>query len=346
MEGTTPHLWRHPGTRRWYIVWQEAGQPRRRSTRTTRRDQADAALRTFLIEETGDALAWGPRRRLTVRAALEEWIEDRSRPRHGLQVGTLRSYRYAVRRVSAVLPPKLQLRDVRPYHLRKAFDRLESGGATAKEIAKLHRILRSAFAWLDRQGEIGKDPSRAVDMPKIRPTRRQPLDPQRYAELLAAVEHASQDAGEFRQDQLEELRDLLRVLWLSGMRSIEALRLRWSGIDLNAATWQVEAPPNKGGIRVQPIHQDLLPMLRGRRLRGGLGPFRPRLRRTWSRWKRLHPEWAGTSFHALRHAFVTRLAQAGNQAAASFLVGHSSAQMTQHYTHLTVEDARRVLDRL
>lgn len=345
MEEVTPHLWHHPTTRRWYIVWQEDGQPRRRSTRTTRRDHASSALRAFILDD-GGKVERGPRKRLTAREGLEEWLADRSRPRYGLQPSTIQTYRSVVARVSAVLPARLLLRDVSPHHVRRALDRLETAGTPAREVGKIVRHLRLAFAWLERQGEIRRDPTRAVELPKMRRRRGAAIDQDRYGALLAALDRSIEAAGEFSRDRLEELRDLLEVIWRSGLRSIEAFRLRWESVDLDRATWQVDAPANKGGLRVQPIHRDLLPILRRRRLRGGAGPFSPRIRFTWSAWKKTHREWIGTGFHQLRHAFVTRLALVGEQAAASFLVGHASAQMTEHYTHLTAEDARSVLDRL
>ena len=49
-------------------------------------------------------------------------------------------------------------------------------------------------------------------------------------------------------------------------------------------------------------------------------------------WARARPD---ASFHSLRHTFVTRAIEAGVPSAiVRALVGHSTAAMTEHYTHV------------
>ena len=44
-------------------------------------------------------------------------------------------------------------------------------------------------------------------------------------------------------------------------------------------------------------------------------------------------------FHSLRHTFVSRCVAAGvDRAVVQALVGHSTARMTEHYTHLKDAD--------
>jgi integrase len=53
-------------------------------------------------------------------------------------------------------------------------------------------------------------------------------------------------------------------------------------------------------------------------------------------------------FHALRHAFITRLARSGvTPAVAKSLARHSTIMLTMdYYTHILIEDERAALDRL
>ena len=112
----------------------------------------------------------------------------------------------------------------------------------------------------------------------------------------------------------------------------------------------VRSPEKKGGVRAVPLHPKAVAVLQRRRLLGGDGPFPApaAVKTAWRRFKarKANAEWRGTNLHAIRHSFVTRLSRQGHQAAASLLVGHHSAEMTRHYTHLTPEDARAVLEGL
>lgn len=340
-----PHLWRHPETRRWYGVWQERGKTKRASLKTTKRAVAETALRELEAALTVDD--WGDRSDITLLDAIEEWLTERKKPRRGLAVTTLSDYRTFVKAANGAFSRRLLARKTTPGHIRAALDRLEEGGATPRRQAWFLRHLRMATRWLVREGRIGRDPAAAVDMPRFEAKSIEAMPPAKYQELLdRAGAYLESQVGEVERRRAEGLVDLLQVLWLSGLRSVEAYRIKWDDIDLEASVWMIRSPKNKGGDRPFPIHKDLLPLLRRRRLLGGRGPFSVTHRKEWIRFKQLAQEWKGTNLHELRHAFVTRLSVAGHQAAASYLVGHHSAQMTEHYTHLTPEDARKVLDEL
>jgi integrase len=55
----------------------------------------------------------------------------------------------------------------------------------------------------------------------------------------------------------------------------------------------------------------------------------------------------GVGFHSLRHTFVTLLAEQGTPLPVTMsLVGHMSARMTRHYTHISANAAREAVERL
>ena len=143
---------------------------------------------------------------------------------------------------------------------------------------------------------------------------------------------------------------LLDVLWLSGLRSIEAVRLQWREVDLDARTWRIRSPANKGGDQVLPLHPELVPVLRPRMLETASeeGPFALEwhVRNAWRRFKGRHNEWTGWSLHSLRHGFVTRVRAATGDAAASHLARHKSKAMTEHYSHFDAGTFRSSLERL
>ena len=53
------------------------------------------------------------------------------------------------------------------------------------------------------------------------------------------------------------------------------------------------------------------------------------------------------SFHSLRHSAVTMLKASGlSDVFAREIVGHESAAISRHYTHLSTEDLRNAMQRL
>jgi len=339
----TPHLWRHPnGT--YYAVWSESGRSRRRSLGTDKHVPACARLKA--LEEELE-LGWGQALPdLTLGQAAEEWLQERSRRRYGLAGSTLAQYASFVARLQAARLGSLKPSRVTPREISRWLDDLERD-LSPQGCRKRLGLLRMLFRWLIAQGYAARDPVAAVRAPTAPPHRHPATTEDEYSGLrrmaLADLEAATCDLGH-REAQL--IADLLHLVWLSGLRSIEVYRLTWEDIDIEAATWRIRSPRNKGGDRVLPIHPELLPILRRRRLQGFPGPIPSQhtVRRIWRAWKRRHG--IQLSLHSLRHGFVTRLARSGHQAAASYLVGHHSPAMTEHYTHLTAEDAREVLEGL
>ncbi len=340
-----PHLWRHPDTHRWYAVWQEHGKTKRASLKTKKRKDAECAL--VELEATLGVDDWGERPDLALLDAIDEWLQDRRGQHRGLAVTTLSDYKTFANAAKGLFSGRLLARKATPRHVRAALARMAEGGASPRRQAWFLRHLRMVTRWLVKEGEIGRDPAAAVDMPRFEARSIDAMSAERFSELLdQARTFFEAQEGEVERKRAEGLVDLLQVLWLSGLRSVEAYRLTWDDIDLEASVWVIRSPKNQGGVRPFPIHKDLLPILRRRKLLGGRGPFSQTHRKEWTRFKQEVPMWKGTNLHEIRHAFVTRLSAAGHQAAASFLVGHRSAQMTEHYTHLTPEDAREVLDQL
>lgn len=175
------------------------------------------------------------------------------------------------------------------------------------------------------------------------------MTPAGFEELRAAVrEDLATAVLESDRREAQLVSDPLEVLWHSGLRSIEAMRLTWEDIDLDARTWLIRSPYNKGGEQRLPLHPDLVPILRRRHLETGTeaGPFAGmwHVRNAWRRFKTRHVEWAGWSLHSLRHGFVTRVRAAAGDSAASHLARHKSKSMTEHYSHFDEETFRTALD--
>jgi len=333
----------------WYITWTENGVTRRRTTKTANKAAAQKVLASFLEDRAAEDD--GQRLELTLRQAADEWMAEKASARHGLAPQTLAGYRTSLSRFVASQPRRRLLRDVRPAHIIRHLEQRQAAGAAPTTLRHALTHISMLFRWHCRMGHAGRNPAEAVEAPRGKPTPVGEIGEREFwrlhAAALADIDGALTDSGRRTR---EAVAALLELLWWTGLRSIEAIRLRWDDVDLERAVMVVRSPEKKGGVRAVPLHPKAVAVLARRRLLGGDGPFpAPAAMKTaWRRFKarKANAEWRGVNLHAIRHSFVTRLSRLGDQAAASLLVGHHSREMTRHYTHLTPEDARAALERL
>ena len=131
------------------------------------------------------------------------------------------------------------------------------------------------------------------------------------------------------QEHCPKLYPLVLFLSETGVRSVDATRLRWK--DVAPGRCLIQPGRGKGHTRWIPAHIDL-PRGEGEILVFGLS--KTQLEGTWRRFKLNQPAWNGTSLHSLRVSVNSRLVEQGQEALARAMLGHSSADMTAHYTRL------------
>jgi integrase len=389
---------RDSGRRYYQIRWSDGRGSGRKSTGTTKRAEAEAILREFL--RTLDQRRAGL---VEVAEGFRLWLDVKEKGGRPVSPKTLDEYQRLSDRLVDFLTGKrkrVHLVDVVPLDLRAwlrqlAADKPKGGGLSPRGVRKRFYVARMAFEWMRRNRLIPENPLdgledevtrekatpvgrlseedyqaivetlekqiRTKEGPPARPGGRPPktgkpttTKPKRVPRPLNGVEVAN----------LETLRDLLEVMWWSGLRSVHACGLRWVDIDLQAEAgpvWTIRAPENKGGVRTYPIRSNLVPLLRRRRQHLGRGPF-PALeavRSTWQRWKKANG-WEGVSFHQLRSAFASRAEEsmprgaalflsgmtpaAGEGSATSAMLGHTGARMTATYVDWRIERLRELLE--
>ncbi len=238
--------------------------------------------------------------------------------------------------------------------LRRYLAHLTTRRYAKRSIARSASSLRRYFGWLRARGHVAADPSRGLSAPGGDGRLPRVLRDDEVRALLdeppAIVDH---DPDEIR------LRDdaVLEVLYGSGLRVSELCGLTRADLDLpgrRVVVW------GKGGKqRRVPLSPPAAAAVdawldRGRSVmvsertpadvvflnRTG-GALTPRdVRRILD-----HRAPAPTHPHALRHTFATHLLDGGaDLRAVQELLGHSDLSTTQHYTHVSKERLRRVLD--
>ena len=142
----------------------------------------------------------------------------------------------------------------------------------------------------------------------------------------------------------EDWRRAFRIYFLTGMRRRELVRMKWEQV-----AGDTLVIIGKGGkTRYFPLSEELRALLGAPGKPGGYVFPLWRDANTITRRFRAAAIAAGmpdVSPHVLRHAFATRLAMAGlGEDVRMPLMGHSTKEMSRHYTHVTQEHLRTALE--
>jgi site-specific recombinase XerD len=237
--------------------------------------------------------------------------------------------------------------------LRRYLSYLHTRGYARRTMARKASSMRRYFDWLRRTGAIDTSPATNLTAPKAGGRLPRVLRDDEVSALLDGPTPTP------RLDPSIVARDdaVLELLYGSGLRVGELCGLDRDDLDLDAATVRVWG---KGGKqRVVPMSRPSVAALRSWFQAG-----REALSRADSpavavflnqRGKRLTPRdarrivdrraSAPTHPHALRHTFATHLLDGGaDLRAVQELLGHADLSTTQHYTHVSKERLRQVLD--
>jgi len=316
-----------------------------RRLRTSR--QVRAVVAELHKSITGDELVFP-----SVRAYLEGWLE-----RKGPEVAksTLAFYTHTVGAFVGYLGEgaEMGIDALTLAHL-TGFrnERLKKVGARSvnHDLKGLRGMLKAA----KREGFLIENPAENLDAVKVSAAEKQSRRPFTLPELRAVLDVAG-----------EEWKSMVMFGLYTGMRLADVARLTWANLDtargelryVAGKTGKVLILPLAGPLadhvaslmvpkeNEAPLHPGAWKVLETTGKSGGLSnQFTALLAAAGLRKKENHRskdkgrdaarEAKGLSFHCLRHTAVSLLKDAGIPASVvQELVGHDSAQMSQHYTH-------------
>lgn len=235
---------------------------------------------------------------------------------------------------------KLRNEDIRPF-----LGWLHDNGLTKKSIAVKIAAIKSLFKYLMKNTVLDKNPTLLISTPKIDKKLPSFLQHEEIMEFFSLFDTTTVDGA--RNAALSEL------LYSSGLRISECLNLQFSDIDHSASTVKVMGKGRKE--RIVPIGSAAMSALNEYfRLRPSLitsdsgkyvflgnkgGKLNPAMA-----YKIIYKamsevtDSAQKSPHVFRHTFATHLLDNGADiTAVSEMLGHSSLDATQIYTHVSVE---------
>lgn len=231
--------------------------------------------------------------------------------------------------------------------LRRYLAYLSTRGYARRTMARKAASLRRYFAWLRHVGTVAVDPSARLSAPRGEGRLPHVLS-RGELEVLLDVPPARVDDD----DEPVRLRDdaVLELLYGSGIRVAELCGLRPTDVDL--ANRRVSVWGKRSKQRQVPLSEPAAEAVRGWLERGRAGLVQDgspedalflnrRGRRLGERDVRRildHRAQSPTHPHALRHTFATHLLDGGaDLRVVQELLGHTSLETTQVYTHVSKE---------
>jgi len=276
---------------------------------------------------------------------------DFCRVEKGLARNSLHSYLLDLQRFSLELP--VPDKDAGPEHLASYVQSMYRAGLSARSIARHITTLRNFYGFLTREGEIKRDPTEFLALPRQWTTLPKYLNREEVERLLAAPP----------PDKPTGLRDraMLELLYATGLRVTELCRLELSAVERELGVLRVIGKGNKQ--RVVPFGESA-----GETLDRYLGDGRPRLLKGRASrfmfvtargsamtrqafWKLLagYGRQVGIFHnltpHVVRHSFATHLVEGGaDLRSVQIMLGHADISTTQVYTHVARRRLRQVVD--
>ncbi len=292
-----------------------------------------------------------------VDAFLDHLLVQRNCSHH-----TVEAYRSDLRQLVAYLEdtvrefPAKGWKSITEGHLRGFQEHLVASGYAATSISRKLASVRAFFQYLLMEGVINRNPSRALEGPRVKRPLPRAISEEEVARLLAAPTQVDGPTG---------LRDqaILELLYATGMRVSELAALRLDDIDLERNTVRCRGKGDKE--REIPIHE-----LAAQKLLTYLEEGRPHLcdarcatqalflnRRgkpltrqgIWliiKKYAKMAGIEAKVTPHVLRHSVATHLLREGaHLREVQELLGHANLATTQRYTRVVNEHLHDVYDR-
>lgn len=341
----------------------QAGKLAREEKLTEQR--ARELIAEIVERSTGERLEF-----YTVKGWLEEWTAGKALSK---AEGTATRYKQAVTDFLAGLGERAgrNLETLRTKDIQAFYKAERAAGKSVQTVALQVKVLKSALRAAVRAGVRRDNPADSFEFPaEADSVERETFAPEEVAALIEAAEG-------------DDWPGVIRLAFFTGMRLGDCVNLRWECVDLARKVIvyvpQKTARRSVGGKKPKtitvPLHPELeaalsamdgadgdpkafvFPSLAGKTSggRSGLSMAFSRIMERAGVTSAVKREAAGEkgrtvrarTFHALRHSFVTSLANAGvSMEHRRLLAGHAEDAMTAHYTHDQTDQLRAAVAKL
>ncbi|MBZ5600955.1 MAG: site-specific tyrosine recombinase XerD [Acidobacteriia bacterium] len=287
---------------------------------------------------------------LVADAAPVRSFLDFCRVEKGLAANSLHSYQFDLQRLSAKIPApaKASSEDLASY-----VESLYRAGLSPRSIARHITTLRNFYGFLAREGEIDRDPTEFLALPRQWTTLPKYLNRDEVEKLLAAPP-LTKPTG---------IRDraMLELLYAAGLRVSELCRLELSAVERDLGVLRVTGKGNKQrlvpfGVPAREAIDRYLSDSRPKLLKGRASRFlfvtarggamtRQAFWKLIRRYGRQVGIFRNLTPHVVRHSFATHLVEGGaDLRSVQIMLGHADISTTQVYTHVARRRLRETVD--
>lgn len=264
-------------------------------------------------------------RNITFKELYEKWSSERF---EGIKTSTINGYKQAFKH-SAPLHD-LKFRDIRKEHLQDALDGSGLAATTQKQVKNFHSQLFKFAIEIDVAVKNYSDYTKVKTAPL--PSKRSVFTQNEIDVLFA--------------NQQIKYADTVLILLFTGMRISELLEMKKENVNLEEKYMRGGVKTKAGINRLIPLNDKILPLIErymqtdGDYLitnrKGEKMSYVNYLNRTWN----IIMQELGMSHtpHDTRHTFISMIDETdANKTAIKRIVGHSTKDITEHYTHKDIK---------
>jgi integrase/recombinase XerD len=322
MERDTAFMEKRPGSGRWYIRYKDpsTGKWRRKSLGTRKKLEANLKFSDALKGLQANSMLNNP----TLKQAVAIWLAENAE--REISFKHLSAIRLGAKELCGFFGTQ-ELADISRTRMRSllATHQHRQGNGGRNKLS----IYRMFFRWAVAERIIQSDPTHDLGrlIKTAAPPKRTPrISDQDLVDLLSDLE----------SDRIAKvLVPIVSFLSFTGVRSIDAIRLRWENVNLEKELIHIIPGTGKGAARLLPCPKDALPA-RSPNSDRVFNLTKSQLVGYWRRFKSKprNARWKGTSLHSLRVRVNSKLVEAGHEALARAMLGHADVDMTAHYTRV------------
>lgn len=200
---------------------------------------------------------------------------------------------------------------------------------------KMKKALSNCYKYALRYDYVSKNLADFIGVKEEKAKERIPL-------TVAEIEKLWKYHGTQRYD------DIPLILLYSGLRISELLELRPENVDLKNKTLNIIKSKTAAGIRVVPIHEKIFPLIE-KRYNNNHSYLIIHDGKPLGYSQYLSSYWTveNHKIHDTRHTFITYLSKcSGDTLAIKKIVGHATKDITEHYTHRTLDELKTEINKL
>lgn len=282
--------------------------------------EAKAALREYLVNPYDLSVV-----KITFEDVYNEWLEKAD-----LKQGTLNNHKSAFKKLSV-----LHNKPIKDITLKQIEDTLSPEKPTSQ--MNMKKTLRVCFKHALRRDYVTRDVTQYLETAKHTNVKEIKLF------TIEEINELWENVG------TEYFDDVPLLLLYTGLRISELLNIRTAHIDLENRYIQIAGTKTKNAVRMLPIHDKIFPLIEKRYNENNGYLIINRLTKqpfghvdfSKKYWKLNHTR------HEARHTFITYLTKCvQDPLTIKRIVGHSTKNITDHYTHRNIEELRQAINQL